>query len=79
MDFEEGDVGYIQQSLPHYIENTGDTDLVFLEMFKSDHYEDISLAEWLAHTPAKLVDQHIGVGKAMLDAIPKGKIVVDPK
>ncbi len=35
MDFEEGDVGYVQQSTPHYIENTGDTDLVFLEMFKS--------------------------------------------
>ncbi len=50
MDFEEGDVGYVPQSNPHYVENTGDTDLVFLEMFKSDHYEDISLAEWMAHT-----------------------------
>lgn len=79
MDFQEGDVGYIQQSLPHYIENTGDTDLVFLEMFKSAHYEDISLTEWLAHTPYKLVDQHIGVGKHVLEAIPKEKIVVDPR
>src|SRR5579859_4261386 len=34
-DFEAGDVGYVQQTLPHYIENTGDTDLRFLEMFKS--------------------------------------------
>ena len=34
MDFQEGDVGYVLQSTPHYIENTGDTDLVFLEMFK---------------------------------------------
>jgi oxalate decarboxylase len=79
MDFEEGDVGYIQQSLPHYIENTGDTDLVFLEMFKSDHYEDISLAEWLAHTPRKLVEQHIGTSTAMLDAIPKEEVVIDPR
>src|SRR3984885_13522722 len=39
MDFEEGDVGYVPQSNPHYVENTGDADLVFLEMFKSDHYE----------------------------------------
>ncbi|MFY9747697.1 MAG: cupin domain-containing protein, partial [Acidobacteriaceae bacterium] len=30
MDFEQGDVGYVQQTFPHYIENTGDTDLVFL-------------------------------------------------
>ncbi len=29
MDFEEGDVGYIPISNPHYIENTGDSDLVF--------------------------------------------------
>ena len=79
MDFEEGDVGYIQQSLPHYIENTGDTDLVFLEMFKSDHYEDISLAEWLAHTPRKLVQQHIGTEMTMLDAIPKEEVVIDPR
>ena len=35
MDFEEGDVGYIPISNPHYIENTGDSDLVFLEMFKT--------------------------------------------
>jgi hypothetical protein len=35
MDFQEGDVGYVQKSLLHYVENTGDTDLVFLEMFKS--------------------------------------------
>jgi len=35
MDFEAGDVGYVQKTLPHYIENTGDTDLIFLEMFKA--------------------------------------------
>jgi oxalate decarboxylase len=78
MDFEEGDVGYILQSQPHYIENTGDTDLVFLEMFKSPHYEDISLAEWLSHTPHRLVDQHLHVGTAMLDQIPKQEIVITP-
>ncbi|HWF02157.1 MAG TPA: cupin domain-containing protein, partial [Candidatus Angelobacter sp.] len=78
MDFEEGDVGYIPQSQPHYVENIGDTDLVFLEMFKSDHYEDISLAEWMAHTPHLLVNQHLQVGKAMIDAIPKEKTVITP-
>ena len=79
MDFEEGDVGYIQQSQPHYIENIGDTDLVFLEMFKTPVYEDISLAEWMAHTPHLLVNQHLQVGKAMIDAIPKEKVVVTPR
>ncbi len=79
MDFEDGDVGYVLQSHPHYIENTGDSDLVFLEMFKSDHYEDISLAEWMAHTPHLLVDQHLRVGQQMLDAIPKEKMVITPE
>ena len=78
MDFEEGDVGYIDKSLPHYIENTGDTDLVFLEVFPTPIYEDISLAEWLAHTPARLVDQHLATGETMLNAIPRTEAVVKP-
>jgi oxalate decarboxylase len=78
MDMNEGDVGYVLQSNPHYIENTGDTDLVFLEMFKTDKYVDISLAEWLAHTPALLVDQHLKVGQPMLKAIPKEEVVNVP-
>jgi len=78
MDVEAGDVGYVQQSNPHYIENTGDTELTFLEMFKTPHYADISLAEWLAHTPALLVDQHLGVGQEMLKKIAKEEVVVRP-
>jgi len=78
MDFEEGDVGYIEKSMPHYIENTGDTDLVFLEVFPTPFYEDISLAEWLAHTPSRLVDQHLATGEAMLQAIPKAEASIKP-
>jgi oxalate decarboxylase len=48
-------------------------------MFKSDHYEDISLAEWMAHTPHLLVNQHLRVGQQMLDAIPKEKMVITPE
>jgi oxalate decarboxylase len=50
MDFETGDVGYVQKTLPHYVENIGTTDLEFLEMFKSSFYQDLALSEWLAHT-----------------------------
>jgi oxalate decarboxylase len=78
MDFEEGDVGYIPISQPHYIENTGDSDLVFLEMFKTSNYQDVSLAEWMAHTPHLLMDQHLGVGMTMLDGIPKQETVIRP-
>jgi oxalate decarboxylase len=78
MDFQEGDVGYVPMSQPHYVENTGDTDLVFLEMFATDRYEDISLAEWMAHTPHQLIDQHLGVGAKMVDAIAKPEAVITP-
>jgi oxalate decarboxylase len=78
MDVEAGDVGYVQQSNPHYIENTGDTELMFLEMFRTPHYMDISLAEWLAHTPALLVKQHLGVGEEMLKRIAKEEVVMRP-
>jgi oxalate decarboxylase len=78
MDFQEGDVGYVQKTLLHYIENTGDNDLVFLEMFKSDRYQDLSFSEWLAHTPAELVMAHLHIDKATYDTIPKNGGVVVP-
>jgi oxalate decarboxylase len=79
MDFQAGDVGYIQQTLPHYIQNTGSTDLKFLEMFKSNVYQDLSLSEWLTHEPPELVLAHLGIDKATLDAIPKDNVAVMPK
>src|SRR4030088_3197996 len=78
MDFQAGDVGYVQKTLLHYIENTGDTDLVFLEMFKSDRYEEFSFSEWLAHTPPELVMAHLKIDKATYDAIPKSGISITP-
>jgi oxalate decarboxylase len=79
MDFQAGDVGYVEKTLLHYIENTGDTDLVFLEMFKSSMYQDVSFSEWLSHTPPELVMAHLNIDRATYDAIPKEEIVVVPK
>lgn len=79
MDFQAGDVGYVQKTLPHYIQNTGTTDLKFLEMFKSSVYQDLSLSEWLTHTPPELVLAHLGIDRATLDALPKEQVVVMPK
>jgi oxalate decarboxylase len=78
MDFEEGDVGYVRQNFPHYIENTGDTDLVFLEMFKSSYYQDVSLTNWLTHLPPQLVLDHLKVSKDILDKFPREETVITP-
>jgi oxalate decarboxylase len=79
MDFEAGDVGYVLKTLPHYIENTGNTDLKFLEMFKSSYYQDLSLSEWLSHTPPELVAAHLNLDKATLAALPREKAVILPE
>jgi oxalate decarboxylase len=79
MDFETGDVGYIQKTLPHYIENTGTSDLKFLEMFKSSYYQDLALTEWLTHTPPELVMAHLNLDKATLDGLSRDKAVLMPE
>jgi oxalate decarboxylase len=79
MDFQAGDVGYVEKTLGHYVENTGDTDLVFLEMFKAGAYQDFSLSEWLAHTPPELVMAHLHIDRTTYDAIPKEETVVMPR
>lgn len=37
-DFTEGDVGYVPFPDSHYIENTGDVDVVYLEVLQSPHF-----------------------------------------
>jgi len=78
LDFETGDVGYVQKTLPHYIENTGNTDLTFLEMFKASRFEDLSVAEWLTHTPPELVMEHLHVDRATLESMPKEALAIVP-
>lgn len=79
MDFEAGDVGYVEKTLPHYIENTGDQDLRFIEVFRAPRFEDLSLSEWLAHTPPELVMAHLNIDKTTYDEIPQDKLVVLPQ
>jgi oxalate decarboxylase family bicupin protein len=37
-DYRAGDVGYFPQSNSHYVENTGDEDLLFLEVLQADKF-----------------------------------------
>lgn len=54
-DFRPGDIGYVKKSLGHYVENTGKDDLVFMEIFRADRFAEVSLSDWLAHTPPAMV------------------------
>jgi oxalate decarboxylase len=70
MDFAAGDVGYVPRTLGHCIQNTGDDNLVFLEMFKAPRYRDFSLNDWMTHGPPELIGQHLGLSPQTLAAIP---------
>jgi oxalate decarboxylase len=72
-DYRAGDVGYVPFAMGHYIENTGDEPLRFLEMFKSDHFADMSLSQWLALTPPELVQAHLHLSQAVMGALRKRK------
>jgi oxalate decarboxylase len=72
-DFRAGDVGYVPMSMSHFVENTGDEPLRFLELFKAPRFVDVSLAQWMALTPHELVQAHLKLDRAVLDALPRDK------
>ena len=77
-DFRAGDIGYVQKSLGHYVQNVGKTDLVFLEIFKADHYAEVSLSDWLTHTPPRMVMEHLDITPEVLAMFPKTRPDVVP-
>jgi oxalate decarboxylase len=72
-DYQAGDVGYVPFAMGHYIQNIGEEPLRFLEMFKSDHFADISLNQWMALLPPGLVRDHLHAHQALMDALHKRK------
>jgi oxalate decarboxylase len=71
MDFTAGDIGYVKRNYGHYVENTGDTDLQFIGVFRAPRYEEVSLSNWLTHTPAALVAQHLNIDPATIAKWPR--------
>jgi len=62
----------------YYIENTGNTPLRFLEMFKSSYYADVSLNRWMALTPPELVQGTLKLDATVMSALRKGPAPVVP-
>ncbi|WP_270573030.1 oxalate decarboxylase family bicupin [Bacillus glycinifermentans] len=72
-NYRAGDVGYVPFAMGHYVQNTGDKPLRFLEIFKDDHYADISLNQWLALLPETLVRGHLDEGADLMKTLCKQK------
>ena len=77
-DFQAGDVGYIPVSDSHYVENTGSTPLVYMEILQSPEYTDMSAAQWLGLTPAKTVRETLNLPQSFIDTLPKTKRYIVP-
>lgn len=75
-DYQAGDVGYVPFAMGHYVQNTGDQTLRFLEMFRSDHFADVSLAQWLGVLPPELVKAHLDLADDVLSRLPRNKPVI---
>jgi len=73
MDFSTNDVGFVPSNSPHYIENTGDTDLVVLELFAAHEFMDVSLDQWLRRVPSEMLKAHLNIDKATAMKIPAEK------
>ncbi len=69
----------MKKSLGHYVENTGTTDLVFVAVFKADRYEEVSLSNWLTHTPPEMVAATLNLDPAVIAQFPKNAPEIVPE
>ncbi|KAL0573911.1 hypothetical protein V5O48_008031 [Marasmius crinis-equi] len=75
-NYQAGDIGYVPSGMGHYVENTGNTTLRFLEIFNTARFQDVSLNQWLALTPPELVKAHLNIDDATVAKLSKTKQVV---
>ena len=75
-DYYPGDVGYVPKMMGHYFENVGDEPVRMLELFRSDHFADVSLNQWLGLTPAEVVAATLNVSRETVAAMRKDKPII---
>jgi oxalate decarboxylase len=75
-DFRPGDIGVVKKSFGHYVQNTGDTDLVFLEIFKADKFEEVTLAQWLAGSAPDIVSSHLNMDPKLFANFKQRQVIV---
>lgn len=73
MNYNANDVGYVPRTAGHAILNTGNEDLVFLTLFKSSYFSEVSMDQWLRRLPVQMVQQHLGLNASQISRIPDTK------
>jgi oxalate decarboxylase len=77
-NFHSGDIGYVKKALGHYVENTGNTDLVYMEVFRADRFQEVSLSDWLAHSPIDMVAETLNLDPSVIKQFPKNRPDIVP-
>ncbi|KAI0694959.1 oxalate decarboxylase [Cytidiella melzeri] len=75
-NFQPGDVGYVPGTFGHYVENIGNTTLKYLEIFRTDTFQDVSLSQWLALTPPAMVKATLNLDDETIADLSKTKLTV---
>ncbi|KAJ5118034.1 hypothetical protein N7526_011057 [Penicillium atrosanguineum] len=68
-DYRAGDIAYFPQSNSHYIENTGDEDLMFVEVLQASQFTDMALGQWIASTPRQIVKDTLKLSDSTLASL----------
>jgi oxalate decarboxylase len=75
-NYQAGDVGYVPFAMSHYVQNLGNEPLLYLEMFRSPRFVDVSLNQWMALTPPELVQAHLNLDGHTMRALRKDKPII---
>jgi len=78
MDFKANDIGFVPAVAGHYIENTGQTDVVLLEMFRAPRFLEFSLNNWIGRMPPEMATAHLNLDPTTLRKIPTEKSPIIP-
>ena len=78
MNFSPGDIGYVKRNYGHYVENVGNTELQFFAVFRTAQYEEISLSDWLKHSPPEMVAEHLNIDPATISEWPDDGPLIRP-
>ena len=79
MDYKANDAGYVPGIAGHYIQNTGNVDLVMLNIFKTAEFVEFSLNQWLRHLPVHMTQQHLRRSATATDRIPDKHFNIIPR
>ena len=78
MNFSPGNIGYVKRNYGHYVENVGNTELQFFAVFRTAQYEEISLSDWLKHSPPEMVAEHLNIDPATISEWPDDGRLIRP-